>query len=377
MDGGTAGGELIDLGIGAPDPALLPRALLRDAAVAALETGTRCLEYGPEQGAVSLREALAELLTRHYRRPVVAAELLITNGASHGLDLALGLFTSPGDLVVIEAPTYFFGLDVLRDRRVRLLPAPVDTEGIDPEALAARLAGETPALIYTIPAFQNPTGVTLSPPRRRRLVELAAAYGCPVVADEVYQLVVEAGRVPPPMRAYDPERVLSLGSFSKILGPGVRLGWVECAPRYLAALRDNGVLRSGGGASPMTGAIVTAAIRNGGQDRHLATLREVYDRRRRHAVRELSRILPGEVRVDYPEGGYYVWLRLPPRVDARALQAEAVAAGVSFRPGPVFSPDGSFASCLRLCFTYYDEPRLTVAIERLGTVIGARLSAGR
>jgi DNA-binding transcriptional MocR family regulator len=367
--------DLIDLGIGAPDPALLPRdLLLRDAAARVLaRPGNEFLRYGPEEGAASLREALAELLTRHYRRPVAAADLLVTNGASHGLDLVLGLFTSPGDRVVVEAPTYFFGLDVLRDRRVRPVPVPVDAEGLDPDALAARLRGERPAMIYTIPVFQNPTGVTLSPARRRRLVELAAEYDCPVVADEVYQLVVPPARVPQPLRAYDPARVLSLGSFAKILGPGVRLGWVECAPGYVARLRDNGVLRSGGGASPMTGALVEAAIRAGDQDRFLGVLREVYDRRRRHAIRELARTLPGDVRVDFPDGGYYVWLELPPGVDAGALHADAVAAGVGFRPGTVFSVDGSFANCLRLCFTYHDERRLTVAIERLGKVLGAAL----
>ena len=173
--------------------------------------------------------------------------------------------------------------------------------------------------------------------------------------------------------AIDHERVVSLGSFSKILGPGVRLGWIECSPRHLAMLRDDGVLRSGGGASPMTGAIVTAAIQTGIQDEFLTRIRAVYDQRRRHAVAELSRNLPGQIRVRYPDGGYYIWLELPPGIDTGRLHAEAVAAGVGFRPGTIFSVDGAFANCLRLCFVYYDEEHLTVAVERLAKVLASRL----
>jgi 2-aminoadipate transaminase len=369
------GTDVIDLGIGQPDEAILPRDLLRRAAMEALgRPDNSCLQYGPEEGARSLREALAEFLSRHYRRPVAADTLLVTNGASHGLDLILGRWTRPGDTVVVEAPTYFFGLDVLRDRDLRLITVPVDADGLDTDALHALLRRERPSLIYTIPVFHNPTGVTLSPTRRQRLVELAGEHGVPIVADEVYQLVAEADRVPAPLRGYDPDRVLSLGSFSKILCPGVRLGWIECAPERLAALRANAVLRSGGGASPMTGAIVETAIRQGLQDEALATVRGVYDRRRRHAIAVLSRILPEEVRVTYPEGGYYVWLELPPRIDAQALRSEAVAAGVNFRPGTIFAVDGSFACCLRLCFTYYTEEQLTVSLERLVKVFRSHLS---
>lgn len=364
--------DLIDLGVGQPEKAILPRELLRGAAASALAVADNgCLQYGPEDGSPSLREALAGFLTRQYGRVVQADELLVTNGASHGLDLVLGCFTAPGDTVVVEAPTYFLGLDVLRDRKVRLVPVPVDAAGLDTDALAALVHRESPRLVYTIPVFHNPTGMTMPPTRRRHLTALAAEHDFLVAADEVYQLVTDPSRVPGPVRCHDRERVLSLGSFSKILGPGVRLGWVEGPPRLLARLRDNGVLRSGGGASPMTSAIVAEAIRSGRQEQFLTELRAVYDRRRRHAVALLSATLPPQVRVTYPDGGYYVWLELP-GVDAAALRAEAVAAGVDFRPGPVFSVDGSFTSCLRICFTYHDEERLTTGIERLTRVIGSR-----
>jgi 2-aminoadipate transaminase len=222
---------VVDLGIGQPEDAVLPRELLRDAAAAALDgPGNDYLQYGPEQGADDVRETLAGFLSHHYGHPVDAGELLITNGASHGLDLMLARHTSPGDVVVVEAPSYFFGLDMLRDRGVRLVSVPVDEEGLDPEALREVLRRHRPAFVYTIPVFHNPTGVTLSEPRRRELLELAGRTGTPVVADEVYQLTGLPGTVPPPLRSTGSSDVLSLGSFSKILGPGVRLGWIEGSP---------------------------------------------------------------------------------------------------------------------------------------------------
>jgi DNA-binding transcriptional MocR family regulator len=365
---------IIDFGIGQPEDRILPRELLREAAQHALAgPGNDYLQYGPEQGARSLRDALAGFLSRHYGHEVSPDELLVTNGASHGLDLVLSRYTRPGDVVVVEAPTYFFGLDVLHGRYVRLVSVPVDEEGLDTGALRTVIEREKPALIYTIPVFHNPTGVSLSDARRRQLVELAEAYRIPVVADEVYQLTAEPDRLLPPLRRYDPRQVLSLGSFSKILGPGVRLGWIECTTGHVAKLRDDGVLRSGGGASPMTGAIVETAIRRGLQDQFLATVRDIYDRRRRCACEALRRYLPEGVRVTYPDGGYYVWLELPAGTDPRAVRVDALAAGVGFRPGHIFSIDGSFASCLRLCFTYYPEEVLVTGIVRLAKVITSHL----
>ncbi|MEV0006243.1 PLP-dependent aminotransferase family protein [Micromonospora sp. NPDC050980] len=360
----------IDLGIGQPEDAVLPRALLRRAAEHRLSLPDNSyLQYGPEEGSASLRAALSEFLTRHYGTAVHARELLLTSGASHALDLILASRTSPGDLVMVETPTYFFGLDILRSRRLRIVPVPMDAEGLDVAALERMLHEEVPKLLYTIPVFHNPTGVTLSPRRRVRLVELAEEYGFPIVADEVYQLVAEPDRVPPPLRVQGGARILSLGSFSKILGPGLRIGWIECDAHQVGRLREDAVLRSGGGVSPMTGALVESALTLGLQDEFLVRIRQLYERRRRHMIGLLSRLLPEGVTMRMPEGGYYVWLQLPEDVDAAALVGRALAAGVGFRPGGIFTPDGSLANCLRICFTYYEEALLTTAVERLVPVL--------
>lgn len=368
--------HVIDLGIGQPEDAILPRRSLREAADVALAgPDNEYLQYGPEQGAASVREMLAGFLSAYYGYRVDAGNLLVTNGASHGLDLVLARYTRPGDVVAIEAPSYFFGLDILRDRGVRLVPVPVDGDGLDVGRLQEVLEQHRPKLVYTIPVFHNPTGVTLSNPRRRGLVDLAEEYRTTVVADEVYQLTAEPGRVPPPLRHGGSGQVLSLGSFSKILGPGVRLGWVEGPPDRLAHLADDPVLRSGGGASPMTAAIVESMIRLGRQDEFLDAIRGVYRDRRVNAVAVLRRHLPDAVRAWYPDGGYYVWIELPAGVDAEAVRADALAAGVGYRPGQSFSVDGSFRNCLRLCFTYYPEDVFAAAAERLAKVFSAHLPA--
>jgi 2-aminoadipate transaminase len=368
--------DLVDLGIGQPDDSLLPRELLGELAAAALAKSTSSrLQYAPEEGAESLREALADFLTLHYGRLVKADELVMTSGASHALDLVLAWYTRPGDAVAVEAPTYFLGLHVLRQRGVRLVPVPVDEHGIDADRLEEVLQRHHPRLLYLIPTFQNPTGMTLTSERRARVAALSAEYGCIVVADEVYQLTASPDRVPETMRAHAGGNVMSLGSFSKILAPGIRLGWIECAASCVQTLRKDGVLRSGGGVSPMTGIIIESALRNGVQEQLLSAFRAAYDRRRRHALDSLDRLLPVEISYRRPAGGYYVWLQLPSSLDMRAVHAEAARHGVGFRPGPLFSIDGSFEDCLRLCFAYYDEDRLAVGIGRLTDILRSRLSA--
>ncbi|ONI78112.1 hypothetical protein ALI144C_30800 [Actinosynnema sp. ALI-1.44] len=366
--------DVIDLGIGEPDPAALPLGQLRQAAAHRLSNAdTAPLRYGPEEGSASFRAMLAEFLTRCCRVPVHADHLMITAGASHALDLVLSRLCRPGDAVFVEDPTYMFALDIFRDRPVRLVSVRVDEHGLDVDDLERMLAVEAPRLVYTIPVFHNPTGVTLSVQRRRRLMELAVEHDFLVVADEVYQLTGERDATPPPLRTVNGERVLSLGSFSKILGPGIRLGWIEAAPHHVARLRDAGVLHSGGGASPLMAAILESLIDLGFQDRFLGDLWEIYRARRLHLVDVLRGVLPAEVRFTTPQGGYYIWLELPSRIDIMTLSTQAAAYGVGFRPGPLFSRRDEFTSHLRVSFSFYNEERLSLAGERLGALLRSRL----
>src|ERR1700683_3127501 len=253
--------EMIDLGIGNAEGSRLPLAEMQKAAAHRLSLSDgSCLQYGPEEGSLSFRTQLASFLTRQYGLDVRATNLLITAGAAHGLDLILGKLARPGDIVFVEDPTCFFALKVFKDRKLRVVPVPTDEDGLNVEALEECLRSQRPRFLYTIPVFQNPTGAVLPAARRSRLVELAKEYDFLIIADEVYQLLGDRRNVPLPLTAFDDSRVLSLGSFSKILSPGLRLGWIQCASSHLQELKSCGVLQSGGGGSPFTAALVESAI---------------------------------------------------------------------------------------------------------------------
>lgn len=245
--------NVIDLGIGQPSLSLLPVAELREAAAHRLGSGDRhILQYGAAQGDGYFRQALARFLARHHGVPTEADQLLITAGASQALDLICTRLARPGDTVFVEEPTYFLALLIFRDYRLNVVGIPTDGQGLVIEALEAELRKHRPVFLYTIPAFHNPCAVTLSAERRARLVALSQAHGFTVVADEVYQLLHYTAAPPPPLAAHaGTGSVLSLGSFSKVLAPGLRLGWVQAAPARLAELLHAGLLESGGGPQPV------------------------------------------------------------------------------------------------------------------------------
>jgi DNA-binding transcriptional MocR family regulator len=245
----------------------------------------------------------------------------------------------------------------------------MDEHGLDIAALEELLQTQRPKLIYTIPIHHNPTSATLSQDRRRRLIELARAHDFLIAADEVYQLLTYEDDPPPPMQVLDPERVLSIGSFSKILAPGVRLGWIDAAPVHRAELARCGVLQSGGGAAPFTAAIVESAIETGILEEYLARIRAEYRRRSQAMVRALEEALDPAIRFERPKGGFFVWLRLPEGRDAAALLPAAHAEGVGFLPGSRASVTGEAKDRLRLCFTYYREEEIDSAIRRLAKVL--------
>jgi DNA-binding transcriptional MocR family regulator len=247
---------------------------------------------------------------------------------------------------------------------------PTDEDGLVIEALEEALARYRPAFVYTIPTHQNPSGTTLPPDRRRRLVELSQQHGFTVLADEVYHCLSYEDPPPPPLASFiDSGTVLSLGSFSKILAPGLRLGWVQGRADRLQTLAQCGLLDSGGGLNPFTAAIVRSALELGLQGQHLNRLRQVYAARLDALDAALQRHLAGQLTYRRPAGGFFIWARLAAGLDAEALMASAQTHGVSFRPGVRFSSSNRLRDAMRLCFAYYDEERLTEGVARLGLAI--------
>lgn len=365
--------HLIDLGVGNPGMDSLPLDLLRRAADHALAQGDATpLQYGYEAGDVRFRAALAAFLSHEYSLKIDPSQLFVSNGVSQALDMLCTLHTQPGDVVFVEEPTYFLALRIFADHRLRVVGLPTDKHGLVIEALEEELKRRRPALLYTVPTHQNPSGATLPVERRRRLVELAQAHGFLVLADEVYHCLTFGGAAPPPppMASFaDSGAVLSLGSFAKILAPGLRLGWIQGRGDCLQTLAQSGLLDSGGGLNPFTAAIVRSALELGWQQQHLERLRQVYANRLDALDAALQRHLAGRLSYRRPAGGFFIWARLADGRDAEALMPTALAHGVSFRPGVRFSSHGGLCDAVRLCFAYYDEERLMEGAARLAQVL--------
>lgn len=362
----------INFGIGQPGFDLLPLDLMRRAAAARFAEGdTELLNYGYEQGDGRFRRALADFLSAEYGAPVGPEQLMITAGASQALSLICTLFTRPGDTVFVEEPSYFLALRMMQeDFGLKAVPIPTDEQGLRIDALEEALTHHRPAFVYTIPAFQNPTGHTLSADRRKRLPALARQHDFRIVADEVYQMLHYRATPPPPLAVLPGnERVLSIGSFSKILAPGLRLGWIQARPEVVQRFVTCGLVDSGGGLNHFTSNLVRVALEEGWQRDYLETLRSIY-RRRIEAMDAALHEHVGEVaRWQKPDGGYFFWLEMAAKTDTSALLPAAQKAQVGFLPGVRCSSIGGLGHCLRLSFAHFDEKAIGEGIARLGRVL--------
>lgn len=362
---------LINFGIGQPGFDLLPHEILQRAAVARFAEGdTEFLNYGYEQGDERFRQALAAFLSRQYSIPVDASTLMITAGASQALDQICTLYTQPGDTIFVEEPSYFIALRILlEDHKLNAVPISTDEHGLNVDALEDALSNHRPRLLYTIPTFQNPTGRTLPLERRKRLVALAEAHDFMIVADEVYHALHYSAAPPAPVASFlESGRVLSVGSFSKILAPGLRLGWVQSHPDHVERFVTSGLVDSGGGLNHFTSNIVRVVLEANWQEEYLQGLRETYRSRIQvmdTALREAG--IPARWRM--PAGGYFFWLEFDEAANTADLLSLAQEAGVGFLPGSKCSSQGALRNCLRLSFAHYDETTITTGIERLGQVL--------
>lgn len=362
---------VIDLGIGNPDLSLLPLEALHQSAEAYFTTGDpRPLQYGLEQGNSYFRLALAHFLTTVYSTLVDSDSLFVTSGASSALDLLCTLYTRPGDTIFVEEPSYFLALRIFEDRGLRVLPIPMDQDGLLIDALDDALAGSRPKFIYTIPTFQNPSGRTLSKSRRLELVERAGQEDFLIVADEVYHCLPYTQTPPEPLAAYagEVEQVISVNSFSKILAPGLRLGWIQAHGSVIDRLAGSGLLDSGGGMNPFASALVRDLIESGGLEENIAHLQVEYARRLEALDVALRQYLP-EAEYELPRGGFSIWVRLPGE-DTAELRSRAGEFNLDFRQGALFSSRQGMREHLRLSFCYYPPEEIEEGVRRLSDCLG-------
>ena len=371
---------VIEFRSGHPDLELLPAAGLLQAATAVLGHGdggtVSALSYGPEQGPGRLIEQLCSWLAREEDRSPSPQQVMITGGSSQALDMLCKLFTKPGEIALVQCPTYYLALRVMHDdHQLELMPIPEDTGGLLLDALEKTLMslksqGRKVRLLYLVPTFNNPSGTTLDIEQRRQLIKLAKQYELLVIEDDVYhQLWYD---VPPPPSIYNlapAENVVRLGSFSKILAPGLRMGWMLAAPEIIRRCVGSGVFESGGGVGQFTAHIVAAFIESGLLDQQVKILRKSYGYRRDILLNALKNHLPEKCYFVKPGGGFFVWLNLPPGIDSVAMLPSAEAGGVSYVPGVRFHTDGHGENFCRLNFTMVPFEDLEEGARRLGAVL--------
>ncbi|MFK3979444.1 PLP-dependent aminotransferase family protein [Micromonospora sp. NPDC050397] len=363
--------ETVDLAWGHPDPASLPMAEWTDAYAGALRRyGGSALTYGYANGPGPLIEWLAERLGHTDGRAPDLDQIFVTAGASHGLELVAALLCGRGDTVLVDAPTYHLAFRMLADHGVTLLPAPSDPDGIDPSAtgeLVQRLRreGHRVPLLYLVPTFGNPTGRSLAGPRRAELVAVAERTGLVLVEDDTYRELGYDGPAPPSLYSLAGDGVVvRLGSFSKTVAPGLRLGWLTAAPPLVAALARRGYVDSGGGVNHATALAMAEFARLGSYERHLASVRLRYREQRDALVAAVRQHLP-EVTFAVPSGGWFLWLRLPGPVTASALLPYAETDGVSYLPGTHFFVTDSGDEYVRLSYSLFGPETLVEGVRRL------------
>ncbi len=343
------------------------------------EGATRLFNYGDEQGNPELIEFLVKRLRRGEGLEIGPENLMIIGGSTWGVDMISDQLTQAGDVLLVDAPSYRDALHIFHDHRLELRDVPIDEGGIliaEMERTLRELeAGRrAPKFYYVVPNFQNPSGITMPKDRRRAVIELSRRYGFVIVEDDVYCDIRFGDRLPPSFYALaGGENVLRIGSFSKTLAPGLRIGWLIGAADRIAAFVGSGLLTMGGGANPFTAAIVAQYCRSGAWEAHLRWLREQYRARRDIALAALESLMPASVTCTRPRGGYFIWLGLPSSLRVDDLAAAARERNVYFAPGTGFFVDPADGlHHLRLSFSFLPLEDLRAGIEILGDLIRQR-----
>jgi len=376
----SANPGVISLASGGVDISRSPHLDLPGLVRQVVDEGASLLEDSPIAGMGALREELARRLRLKGCADATAGQVLITSGSQQGLYLVARLLVEPGDVVLVESPTYLGTLSVLRSMGARTVGVPVDEQGMMVEAVEHYLAHSDIRLIYTNPNFQNPTGSAMSNARREALLRLAERYHTPILEDDLHGDLAFSGSVAPPLRALDrQDHVVYLGGLSSTLGSGLRLGWVLAPPATVSALLR---LRQDMDLHPNSLVQMVAAelLRSDRYAAHVRWLRETLATRRDALDSALRRHMPAGVRWNRPDGGLYTWLTLPAGMNAAELLERAGEAGVTFAPGAMFCPQAGGESALRLAIGLRDEDEIGEGVRRLGLAVAeseGRGEAGR
>jgi DNA-binding transcriptional MocR family regulator len=369
--------EVVSLAGGMPNISGLPLDVVGNAIGDLIATrGPVALQYGSGQGDPTLREQICEVM-RLEGIDGHPDDIVVTVGSQQAVDLVTRVFCDPGDVVLCEAPSYVGALGVFKAFQCEVVHVEMDADGLVPEALraaiaAVRAAGKTLKFLYTIPNFHNPAGVTLSAARRAEVLEICRAEGVLVLEDNPYGLLGFDAEPIPALRADESEGVIYLGSFSKTFSPGMRVGWA-LAPH---AVREKLVLAQESATlcpPSFSQMAVSAYLAQHDWQGQIKQMREMYRERRDAMMEALDDFMPAACSWNRPHGGFFVWVRLPPGIDSKAMLPRAVTARVAYVPGTAFFADGFGAGSMRLSFCYPTPARIREGVRRLAGVLEAEM----
>jgi DNA-binding transcriptional MocR family regulator len=363
--------EVVSLAGGMPYVAALPRDLLSDAYESMMRTrGDLAIQYAGGQGDLKLRDQIRELMALEGIKSSVE-DLVITTGSQHGLDMISGLFLDEGDVVLAEGPSYVGAIGIFRHYEAHIEHVHTDHDGMSPDALEESIAkmkkqGKKIKFLYLVPNFANPSGVTLSAERRPRILDICKREHILVLEDNPYGLLYFDKPVPDALRAMD-DNVIYMGSFSKILAPGFRVGYVLAPP----AIREKLVLAQESALlcpSSFTQFMISEYLSHADWQKQIDTFRGVYRERKDAALSAVREFMPG-VETTTPDGGFYLWLTLPEGIDSKAMLPAAVEELVAYTPGTAFFGDGTGHRNLRICYSYPTPENIRIGIQRLSNVV--------
>jgi 2-aminoadipate transaminase len=364
----TAQPEIISFAGGLPAPELFPIEAIRAAADDVLaHSGCEALQYGPSEGFPLLREWIAEEMQRRGVN-VPSAGVLVTNGSQQVLDLTAKLFLNAGDVVLTENPTYLAAIQAFQTFEARFVPVPTDSQGLIPEALPELIRRHHPKFLYTIPNFQNPTGVTLAAERRPILARIAAEHGLTIVEDDPYGKLRYQGTEIPPVKHWDEAGcVIYASTFSKTIAPGLRLGWLAAPAESfsrLLILKQASDLHT----SSFDQRVAHAYLTQNDQTAHLERIRQAYGERFAVMDAALRSEMPAGYEWTHPEGGMFMWVTGPAGLDGLALLGQAIKRQVAFVPGRDFFPAEGGGNHLRLNFSNSTPERIREGVRRLAAL---------
>lgn len=364
--------EVVSLAGGMPFVSALPKELMEASFDSMMsERGNFALQYGGGQGDLRLRDQIREVMALEGIHASVE-DIVITTGSQQGLDLLGGLFLDAGDVVLAESPSYVGALGIFRHYEAHVEHLVTDEAGLDPDDLERsikelRAEGRRIKFLYLVPNFGNPSGVTLTEERRHRIVEICRREHILILEDNPYGLLYFGEKPPVAMRSYEEDCVIYLGSFSKILAPGLRVGYVLAPP----AIRDKLVLANESALlspSTFTQMLISEYLAKSDWQGQIDTFRGIYRERRDAALDAMAEYLP-HLHTTRPDGGFYLWVTLPEGIDSKAMLPLAVTELVAYTPGTAFYANGGGKSNLRISFCYPTPDNINLGIKRLATVI--------